>query len=214
MEPTASGGLVEKLHANWVVDKLVPDVHEEPDLKPSEFVTNYWDRYLQAYGSNNSRNGKVFEALLSIALRRQGIVPHYVQAKVAHVPDVIYDCIVYTSEVGPISISAKVSLRERWKQADLEAVALKYVHRKALAYLVSMDEHEIRRRQAGSTLGLDGFVLASSSHFDDLLHRIAKEYSPIEAAAVVAVTGTKVDIEERGDPLQPGLPALWCDRSP
>lgn len=67
-------------------------------------------------------------------------------AKVAFVPNVIYDLMFYTSERGPICISAKTSLRERYKQADLEAIALKYVHRKALSYLVTLQTNEAKIR--------------------------------------------------------------------
>lgn len=79
-------------------------------------------------------------------------------AKVAFVPNVIYDLMFYTSERGPICWSVKTSLRERYKQADLEAIALKYVHRKALSYLITLEENEAKSVKAkiksGALLGL------------------------------------------------------------
>jgi hypothetical protein len=48
----------------------------------------------------------------------------------------------------PICISAKTSLRERYKQADFEAIALKYVHRKALSFLVTLEENEAKSVKA------------------------------------------------------------------
>ena len=38
--------------------------------------------------------------------------------------------------------------RERYKQADLEAIALKYVHRKALSYLVTLEANEAKSVKA------------------------------------------------------------------
>ncbi len=193
MEPTEPSALVEKLQARAVIARLVPDINSDSDTKPSEFIKQRWEQYKRQYGSNNNLNGKVFETLISIVLCRRGIVPHYIQAKVAHIPGVNYDCIVFTREIGPISISAKVSLRERWKQADLEALALKNIHRRAQSYLVSMEETEVRRRQSdpGSAMALNGFILASSNEFDTLLDHIAS-FTPIEATSVVTVTGPLV----------------------
>ena len=59
-------------------------------------------------------------------------------------------------------ISAKTTLRERCKQADLEAVALKYVHRRAKSHLVNISEPENSKLQQkienGDVMGLDVFM--------------------------------------------------------
>lgn len=79
----------------------------------------------------------------------------------------------YTTERGPICISAKTSLRERYKQADLEAIALKYVHRRALCYLVTLDISEAKKVKekikSGDVIGLDKVVVATSDEFNDLI---------------------------------------------
>jgi hypothetical protein len=193
-----------KLPAKAVIRKLVPSIDVDPELKPSEFIQRYWSKYALYCSDNfnapqNSLNGKVFEALISIALCRVGIVPHYAQAKVAYIPGVNYDCIVYTREIGPISISAKVSMRERWKQADLEALALKNIHRRSVSYLVSMDANEIRSRQKDtvSALAINRFVLASAAEFDEMLDEI-NQFTFIEAPTVVAVTSPAVITAENG----------------
>ena len=86
----------------------------------------------------------IFEYILATLFVREGILPLYLSAKVAFVPNVIYDLMLFTSERGPICLSAKTSLRERYKQADLESIALKYVHRKALSFLLTLEENEAK----------------------------------------------------------------------
>ncbi len=108
----------------------------------------------------------------------------------AFVPNVKYDIILYTQEQYPISLSLKTSLRERYKQADLEAVALKYVHRKAKCYLVSLDENEVRevknKIENGSVLGLDAAICATSDEFNNFIADLrAKQYIKPEKIEII-----------------------------
>src|SRR5690606_3691937 len=118
-------------------------------------------------------NGKVFEYVLASLCIREGILPIYMSAKVAFVPNVIYDLMFYTKERGPICWSVKTSLRERYKQADLESIALKYVHRKALSYLITLNESEAKsvknKIKSGDVIGLDNVVVATNPEFDELV---------------------------------------------
>ena len=95
---------------------------------PAEYVSKYWQAYKNLNINNNALNGKIFELIISTIFIRENILPIYLQANVAFIPNVEYDLVLYNKEQGPISISLKTSLRERKKQADLEAIALKYVH--------------------------------------------------------------------------------------
>lgn len=144
---------------------------ETNNKRYSEIVHELWQNYTSRYESNNNLNGAVFEEVLGYVLTRAGCMPFYMQAKIAYVPNVNYDFICYDSQLGPISLSAKTSLRERWKQADLEAVALKYVHRNAASYLVTLDEVVIKTRldKLGDCMGLNDFILADSPRFDELI---------------------------------------------
>ena len=175
-----------------IIKRLVPDAFQDPGVTASSFVSKYWEIYNRDFLSNPNTNGKVFEALISMALCREGVLPHYIQAKITHIPGVNYDCIIYTEEFGPISISAKTSLRERWKQADLEALALKNIFRKSQSYLVSMSEMEIsrRKRDPDSVLALNGFILASAPEFDALLARI-RGYTLMEAPNLPAISSNE-----------------------
>jgi hypothetical protein len=162
--------------AEIVFDSLFPDFRQVKYKYPTDYVTTYWNAFKNHKESNNNLNGKIFEYILATLFVREGLLPLYLSAKVAFVPNVIYDLMFYTAERGPICISAKTSLRERYKQADLEAIALKYVHRKALSFLVTLEENEARSVKAkiksGDVIGLDNVVVATSAEFNDLIKEL------------------------------------------
>ena len=143
-----------------IIHALIPDVLAEPDLLPSQFIRKYWQVYQVQYASNRNLNGSVFEELIAITLVRKGITPFYMQAQVAFIPNANYDLVVYSEEVGPIVLSAKTTIRERYKQADLEAMALKNVHRKSETYLISASESETlaRKNRLDDVVALDDFI--------------------------------------------------------
>lgn len=156
-------------------------------LSSSLYVQQCWQRYQANYPNpNNSLNGNIFEAIIASELFRQGIAPFYLQATVTFVPNVNYDIIIFdTARNIPISLSLKTSVRERYKQADLEAVALKYVHRNAKNYLVMLDQAEansLKRKLAnGDLLGIDDIIQADTNDFDNLvtnLRSLTPGYSP------------------------------------
>lgn len=163
-------------------------------------MTQYWDRYVTHGERNNNLNGKIFEYILATLFVREGILPIYMSAKVAFVPNVIYDLMFYTQERGPICISAKTSLRERYKQADLEAIALKYVHRKALSYLVTLEEKEAKSVQqkikTGDVIGLDNVVVATSPDFNTLVQEL-KNFNFSEPPTVKVIESNQIITAEK-----------------
>jgi hypothetical protein len=179
----------EKLSAKQIIERIVPDYLAEPELKPSQFIAKYWQIYQTLFsGDNRGINGRVFEELILITLMRSDIFPIYLQARVAFVPNVHYDILIFGQEGGPIVLSAKTSIRERYKQADLEAVALRYIYRTAKSYLISLSEGEVnlRKRDMASVMALDGFVLATSPEFDDLVLQVSRA-KPILAPEIKTV---------------------------
>lgn len=153
-----------------ITQELIDNNPIPEDLKPSEFISEYWELYEDNYPVNNSLNGIIFENLVIIALAREGIENIYYQTELSFVPTALFDAFLYNEE-KPVALSIKTSLRERWKQADLEAAALKQVHKKAECYLISLHEQETRARQNQSDeyAGLDGFILADHAEFDELV---------------------------------------------
>ena len=180
--------------ASIIFETEFPNFMEIKYSKPSDYVKNLWHIYETKYESNANINGKIFEYILSTLFIRENIMPIYMQAKVAFVPNVDFDIMFYTKERGPICISAKTSLRERYKQADLEAIALKYVHRKALSYLVTLSEEAngIREKiKTGDVIGLDDAVIAINEDFDKLISEI-KKYRLEEPPIVKVIQANQV----------------------
>ena len=158
-------------------------------------LQNIGPRFLKIPDGNNNLNGKVFEYILATLFVRENILPLYLNAKVAFVPNVIYDLMLYSKERGPICISAKTSLRERYKQADLEAIALKYVHRKALSFLVTLNENEAESVKnkiiSGDVIGLDKVIVATSRDFNELIKEL-KNYKAEEPPTVSAIQSNQI----------------------
>jgi len=113
------------------------------------------------------------------------------EAEVQFVPNAHFDVLVYTKEIGPIVLSAKTSLRERYKQADLESQALRGVHRRSKTYLITLDEREAagvaRKIESGDVIALDSVVVANNSDFDRLISDLS-DYTFIKAPEFSAVT--------------------------
>ena len=186
--------------AEIVFDSLFPNFMEVKYKKPSDYVKIYWEAFKKHPESNNNLNGKIFENVLATLFVRENILPIYMSAKVAFVPNVIYDLMFYTDERGPICISAKTSLRERYKQADLEAIALKYVHRKALCFLLTLEENEAKSVKAkiktGDVIGLDNVIVATSDEFDNLIKDL-KSFQFSEPPTVKVIESNQVITAEK-----------------
>jgi hypothetical protein len=186
--------------AEIVFDSLFKDFRKVKYKNPTDYITTYWNAFKNHKESNNNLNGKIFEYILATLFVREGLLPLYLSAKVAFVPNVIYDLMFYTAERGPICISAKTSLRERYKQADLEAIALKYVHRKALSFLVTLEENEARSVKAkiksGDVIGLDNVIVATNHEFNDLIKEL-KTYQFSEPPTVKVIESNQIITAEK-----------------
>ncbi|MCY3798206.1 MAG: hypothetical protein OXG84_10375 [Chloroflexi bacterium] len=167
------------------------------DMAGSKLVLAGYRNYIAAHGSNRSVNGRVFEGLVLESLYREGILPAYYQASVEFIPSVNYDILLYHPKT-PVVLSCKTSLRERWKQADLEGLAIKQVYRGARSFLLTMNEKEgnsIQRKVSDSqAVGLDECVVVQGKgdQFDQLLEKL-KLTQFVEANAVIPVRGRVVN---------------------
>lgn len=165
-----SGPAVIKIFDEFYQDILTIDMSS-----PSAVMYELWSRYPNEI---RSLNGKVFEGLLATILYRSDIHPIYVEAMLSFVPNVEFDFVAYSRENGPVILSAKTSLRERYKQADLEGMMVRQVHRKAKSYLITLDVKAAKlvntKISKGQVLGLDDVVVATSSDFDKLIKELQK----------------------------------------
>lgn len=170
-------------------------------MSPSEYVNCCWGKYTSAdVEKTNALNGTIFELIVETLLVKEGIVPLHIQAQIAFVPNIEFDVVLYNDENGPVALSLKTSLRERYKQADLEAIALKYVHRKARNYLVTMDEAEAasvkEKIKNGAVLGIDKVIVATTNEMDCFILEL-KEMTFILPGKVDIVTASNVVSEDR-----------------
>ncbi len=153
---------------------------------PLEYVGKYWKALTKA--GKPTLYGNIFEYIIYTLLYREKITPFYTQAKVAFVPNVKFDTLLYCQST-PVSLSLKTSLRERYKQADLEAIALKYVHRKSKCYLLTMDSTEANVQKAkilsGDIIGLDEIIDCNSNDINNLITQLK---------SINFTTSTKIDI--------------------
>lgn len=157
---------------------------------PKDYIKQYWDKYQERGLSNNTLNGNIFEIIIYTLLYREGLTPFYTQAKVAFVPNVDFDTILYTPS-RPISLSLKTSLRERYKQADLEAIALVHVHRRAKSYLLTLDPNEAAicksKVKSGEIIGLDGIIDCNTSDIDNLISELKDIRKELQVSPKVEV---------------------------
>jgi len=184
-----------------IFEKLFPDFNNIIYKSPNNYLSICWKAYTDNYPNENvGTNGKYFELCIATLLIKEKILPFYVQAKVAFVPNVEYDFILYSKEVGPICISAKTSLRERYKQADLEAIALKYVHRKSKSYLLTLNEKESDnikiKIKNGDVIGLDDSIHVLSDELNLFIESL-RYYSFCIAPTVDVVRSEVIITKEK-----------------
>lgn len=176
-------------------DVITKEIIKKYDFKkyerPSEFIKYTWKCFKDEYKSNNSVNGKVFENLVVYILAYEGIEHIYEQAEVAFVPNAIFDIVLYHPK-ETYTLSLKTTLRERWKQADLEAYAIKNVLKDSKSYVVTLSANEVKARRkkykAGEDFynGLDGFVLANTEEFDILVDALKEiSFIPSEKISII-----------------------------
>ena len=77
----------------------------------------------------------------------------------------------------------------------MESIALKYVHRKSLSYLITLEEREAssvkEKIKTGDVIGLDNVIVATSNEFDDLVENL-KTFVFEEPPTVKVITSNQV----------------------
>lgn len=101
-----------------------------------------------------SMRGRWLEWAVLVALKSHRLTPAYWQAEFVAVPHAFHDVMVWSREYGPVILSCKTSLRERYKQADLEALALRSAFPNGRFSLVTLDADKkhvarVRKKIAG-----------------------------------------------------------------
>jgi hypothetical protein len=142
-----------------------------------------------------SMRGRWLEWATLIALKERKLVPAYWQAEFVAVPKNYNDALLWSKEHGPVVISCKTSLRERYKQADLEAVALRQHYPSAKFFLLTLDADKrhvasVRKKIAAKELlALHG--LYDETNADELFARL-KGLTLLEAPEKVLHSGKAI----------------------
>ena len=126
----------------------------------------------------NSTRGALFEYLIAYCLHSQGILPFYTQVKISLVMGAIYDIVLFNEKLSPTVLSIKTSLRERYKQAILEARVLRDVYNSSQSYLLTLagPEYRTRKKENGQDEAsiLDDVIAVDTEEFDKFLEKLKK----------------------------------------
>ncbi len=163
---------------------------------PHLFIKYAWNTYTLSLGKDNkNNNGQFFELLIQYLLYQNHLLPFYRQAKVTFVPNVNFDILLYTEEIGPICLSIKTSLRERYKQTALEGMALSQVHRRSKTYLLTLDtiegENLNKKIINGDVAGLKMVIDCRTEALTNLITDL-KRFNFIEPKEISIIKGSVI----------------------
>lgn len=166
--------------------------------QPSKYVDFIWKKAERDKRLTRDVRGKFFELLIASSLIKNEVFPFFWQAQLEFVPLANFDLVLYTEERGPVVLSLKTSIRERFKQAEFEAQALKNVHRRALNYLVTIESDEAislkSKIDLGVLTGIDDVIVANEPSFDTLIENL-KSLTIIDSPTFSAIRNPhKIDL--------------------
>ena len=155
------------------------EIFFDKSLKPSEVVRElYLNRFEKILGNKsnvNSLRGSSFENLILAIFLNNQIKPIYEQCTLQFVPNVRFDFVLFENQMKPLIISLKTSLRERYKQVELEAYYCKQVYKQSECIFISLDSEGVRaaevKKNLFEVLYIDEFIIATDNKFDLLIKR-------------------------------------------
>ncbi len=178
-----------------VISDCMSGIFDSTNLAPSKFIQKYWLNYqnyckkLKENGlkpPDRSISGKIFETISAILIEHHlGMSIILKDATLEGVPLVKPDILVQ-SQNRYYLLSFKTTLRERWKQADWEALLFKQKHPDAKSFAITLDEKECIRVNKNLKIknttydppldnGLDEVVFALNLRFDQIIAEILND---------------------------------------
>ena len=160
-----------------IFDSIYNNIFNEEYLNPQTFIIENWNkyqRYIKNKKVNNNQPGKVFETLFEILLIMENIKIYSKDKIIDGVPLVKPDFLLKKNDNNFIFLSLKTSLRERWKQADWEAIKFKKKYNLTECYIITLEKNEIKslKRKIDEGLldgGLDGAYFGLSGDINYLV---------------------------------------------
>ena len=148
-----------------------------------QYFKYFWDKYelykLQFKQTNNKEinntyNGQAFSIIITYLISREGIEIYAMDEEIG-VPFVKPDIVLKKRDQQMIFLSLKTSLRERWKQADWEAIKFKRKYKNTLCYLLSNNFSEVKNiKKYLQWLDLDNIYNTSEHDFRILFDELKK----------------------------------------
>lgn len=136
-----------------------------------DLYENYKTDFKSKHGKaiNNSINGQAFEFIFGLILDHEKIVIDSYDENIPNVSLVKPDFIVRKNSKN-IFISLKVSIRERWKQAEWECLKYKNYYRNAKCYLLMNHEKEcVSLKKKLPLLDIDNIYYAGCKDINNLI---------------------------------------------
>ena len=189
VNPKSSAKLIE------TILKIQPTLDYFPYRSPSLYNDKIW-KILDTEIQDNSSRGSAFEFLIAFTLLRESISPFYYQVEFSNIAWAEFDILIYTEEIGPIVFSRKTSLRERWKQAELEAQLLRRDFPKSRSFLITMDPNEssvANKIKNGPKSGLEKVMRSNQPVFNRIIEEI-KNYTVIKVPVGIFSKSTLVKL--------------------
>ncbi len=169
---------------NRSVFRLVPFDQNEFEnhtyKKPLDYFNFFWKKYekfkkeykkLKKKEINNSYNGSAMEIILTFLFTREKIQIEKMDEEI----DIKYvkPDFILRGNKKKFFISSKVSIRERWKQADWEAIKYKKKYSNDLCILLMNNKSEYKSiLEKISFLSLDKVYLANSNDLNKMIKLI------------------------------------------
>ena len=152
---------------------------ENPTSTPSSFMESAYAKFSTGMPRHN---GKLFEGLFLAILGRTGFSHIILDAEYSCLPYSKIDVAIYTQKKVPALISLKSSLRERWKQSDLEFNRIKSLNPGAICAIATLEDAgmPLRLLEEKRLLGSDFIIdCRVPSHWDKFLTRITESRNVI-----------------------------------
>ena len=155
----------------------------EKDLKnykykePSTFFSFFWQKYessVRGMKLNNTYNGTAFAIVLCYLFFRENIEIKKMDEDVG-IFGIKPDFLIDTKSGKEIFLSIKTSGRERWKQADWEAIKYKEKFPDTQCILLMNHEKEVNTaKKKVPYITLDKILYARSKDLDDLVNLLKR----------------------------------------
>ena len=150
--------------------------------EPFDYFQNFWSIYLKFKEEfknknnkeiNNTYNGMAFSIIMVNLIDFYKIQIEFMDEDIG-IPDVKPDIVIKSNGNFLIFLSLKTSLRERWKQADWEAIKFKEKFKDGICYLLSNNEKEVTNIKKKDNLYIDKIFFTNKNDLNELVERILK----------------------------------------